>query len=98
MREQRFEAFAEAYCFIHGSVQLASHLQGKASPCRVSDAEDFRSNYYLWIPYIFPLAIIVAYIPFLMWEQLYEMGMMKMLLADRTPKRICKRFKILRFV
>ena len=97
-QDKGFEAFAEAYCFIHGAVHVRSHLQGRVTPCTVSDTDGFRSDFYLWIPYVLPVAILLANIPFLLWENVYEMGLMKFLLADRDANRVCQSFKILRFV
>ena len=97
VNDDRFDAFARVFCWIHGSYQIPKHLQGKASNCHMdSECQNSHTGYYLWIPYALIISIVIAYVPYIIWEKVYEQNFMKMLIVDKTSRNMHISFKILR--
>lgn len=84
------DAYAKAYCWLHGTGYLPSHLQGRATGCYVDQAGLASPNnnarvtdYYLWLPMLFVVCFGLARMSRMLWRRYLERGIIKAVLADK---------------
>jgi len=91
------------FCFLHGSAHVPRELQGElsSSPSCIredeggEDQDNIRTtHYYIWLPFVLAIVAIVTKLPWILWKNILERGLMKKLVADmdqdgsKTAKRV----------
>ena len=96
-------SYVNAFCFLHGSAHVAKSLQEEitsATACVSEDDDDSGENrtttYYIWLPFILAIIAIMIKMPWILWKNILERGLMKKLNADmdqdgsKTAERFLK--------
>jgi len=94
------------YCYLHGAAHIPDFLQNALAPKesgRRCTAEghgdkDRSTSYYIWLPFILTLCAIVTKLPWIVWKNVIERGLMEKLVKDiaadkeDTASKTAKRF------
>ena len=75
------DKYASQYCWLHGSGHLPKNLAAANSEHNcVMDQEDGdkrQTHYYLWIPFVLAICLIVIKTPRVLWNEVFERGMIQ---------------------
>ena len=97
------DSYTNNFCFLHGSSHIAKELQGEISTdasCINKDEVDANgdkvrtTHYYIWLPFVLAIVAIITKLPWILWKNVLERGLMKKLVADmdqdgsKTAERI----------
>jgi len=97
------DSYVNNFCFLHGSSHIAKELQGEISTdasCINKDEVDANgdkvrtTHYYIWLPFVLAIVAIITKLPWILWKNVLERGLMKKLVADmdqdgsKTAERI----------
>jgi len=97
------DSYVNNFCFLHGSSHIAKELQGEISvdaSCINKDEVDANgdkvrtTHYYIWLPFVLAIVAIITKLPWILWKNVLERGLMKKLVADmdqdgsKTAERI----------
>jgi len=96
-------SYINNFCFLHGSSHVPKALQSELSSSTSCVREDEgdedqdkirTTHYYIWLPFILAIIAILTKLPWILWKNILERGMMKKLVADmdrdgsKTAERI----------
>ena len=83
--------YVNNFCFLHGSAHVSKALQAEISSSSKCISEDEGSNgqdnirtthYYIWLPFVLAIIAIMTKLPWILWKNIFERGLMKKLVAD----------------
>ena len=83
--------YINSFCFLHGSSHIPEHLQKELSSSTSciregeggKDQDKVRTtHYYIWLPFVLAIIAIITKLPWILWKNVLERGMMKKLVAD----------------
>jgi len=73
--------FAQQYCWLHGSGHVINDLASKLSKGDCYSGEEEKdenyTHYYLWIPFVLGICLIVIKAPRVLWNEVFERGLVK---------------------
>ena len=100
---QGADEYTTNFCWIHGGSYITGVFQGKITGCYVdpnklnSQEGDLVTSYYLWIPFLLTICLILINIPSIVWNQGLENNMIKTIIGESdTPEEVAHRFHKLR--
>ena len=79
------------FCFLHGSSHVPQALQAELSSSSSCIREDEggedqdkvrTTHYYIWLPFVLAIIAIMTKLPWILWKNIFERGLMKKLVAD----------------
>merc|ERR1719158_1723595 len=96
-------SYINNFCFLHGSSHVPRVLQAELSSSTSCISEDDggkdqdkvrTTHYYIWLPAILAIIAIMAKLPWILWKNVLERGLMKKLVADmdQDGSKTAKRF------
>ena len=95
--------YVNNFCFLHGSAHVPKVLQEELSSSSScvredeggEDQDNIRTtHYYIWLPFVLAIVAIITKLPWILWKNILERGLMKKLVADmdqdgsKTAKRV----------
>jgi len=92
------DAYANQYCWLHGTGHLHSDLaKGITGLCsmdqeEVTEKNDRQTHYYLWLPFVLAVCMGLVKLPRVIWKSLFERGTMASLVERQTGEKIASRF------
>merc|ERR1719458_484519 len=96
-------SYINNFCFLHGSSHVPRALQAELSSSTSCISEDEggedqdrirTTHYYIWLPFVLAIVAIITKLPWILWKNVLERGLMKKLVADmdqdgsKTAERI----------
>merc|ERR1719500_1090314 len=96
-------SYINNFCFLHGSSHVPRALQAELSSSTSCISEDEggedqdkirTTHYYIWLPFVLAIIATMTKLPWILWKNVLERGLMKKLVADmdqdgsKTAKRI----------
>merc|ERR1719458_1869182 len=84
-------SYINNFCFLHGSSHVPKALQSELSSSTSCVREDEgdedqdkirTTHYYIWLPFILAIIAILTKLPWILWKNILERGLMKKLVAD----------------
>jgi len=84
-------SYINNFCFLHGSSHVPRVLQSELSSSTSCIREDEggedqdtvrTTHYYIWLPFVLAIIAIITKLPWILWKNVLERGMMKKLVAD----------------
>merc|ERR1712130_183052 len=96
-------SYINNFCFLHGSSHVPRALQAELSSSTSCISEDEggkdqdkvrTTHYYIWLPFILAIIAIMTKLPWILWKNVLERGLMKKLVADmdQDGSKTAKRF------
>merc|ERR1712130_296187 len=96
-------SYINNFCFFHGSSHVPRALQAELSSSTSCISEDEggkdqdkvrTTHYYIWLPFILAIIAIMTKLPWILWKNVLERGLMKKLVADmdQDGSKTAKRF------
>jgi len=79
------------FCYLHGSSHVPQTLQAELSSSSSCIREDEggedqdkvrTTHYYIWLPFVLAIIAIMTKLPWILWKNIFERGLMKKLVAD----------------
>lgn len=98
-------SYINNFCFLHGSSHIPRALQAELSSSTSCISKDEggedqdkvrTTHYYIWLPFVLAIIAIMTKLPWILWKNVLERGLMKKLVADmdqdgsKTAKRFLK--------
>ena len=88
------EDYHNHYCYLHGAAHIPDFLQAALAPKesgRRCTAEghgdkDRSTSYYIWLPFILTLCAVVTKLPWIVWKNVIERGLMEKLVKEINSK------------
>merc|ERR1719341_587451 len=95
--------YVNNFCYLHGSSHVPQALQAELSSTTSCISEDEggedqdkirTTHYYIWLPFVLAIIATMTKLPWILWKNVLERGLMKKLVADmdqdgsKTAKRI----------
>merc|ERR1719419_1711205 len=79
--------FAKQYCWLHGSAHIPESLRDDGVKCQAdqvdnSDPNERHTHYYLWVPFVLGLLLIIIKAPRFIWKVVFERGHLKGVVGD----------------
>merc|ERR1719151_324953 len=96
-------SYINNFCFLHGSSHVPRALQAELSSTTSCISEDEggedqdrvrTTHYYIWLPFVLAIIATMTKLPWILWKNVLERGLMKKLVADmdqdgsKTAERI----------
>jgi len=80
-------SYVHQYCWLHGSGYLPDDLSKAVSGCVANqddlDEDDKRhTHYYLWLPFVLGICLMIIKIPRVFWKNICERGLMETLVQQ----------------
>lgn len=73
--------FAQQYCWLHGAGHVPNDLLNRLSKGACYSDEEAKdenyTHYYLWIPFVLGICLIVIKAPRVLWNEVFERGLVK---------------------
>jgi len=94
--------YHKQFCWLHGSGHIPAGLAGQMNiKCQAeqndnSDPNERHTHYYLWIPFVLALLLIIIKAPQIIWEDLCERGFVEKVVKMESGTSMIKRFRKLR--
>ena len=94
--------YHKQFCWLHGSGHIPPSLAGQMNiKCQAdqndnSDPNERHTHYYLWIPFVLALLLIIIKAPQIIWEDLCERGFVEKVVMMESGTDMIKRFRKLR--
>jgi len=96
-------SYINNFCFLHGSSHVPQALQAELSSSSSCIREDEggedqdqvrTTHYYIWLPFVLAIIAIMTKLPWILWKNVLERGLMKKLVADmdQDGSKTAKRF------
>merc|ERR1719458_2376307 len=98
-------SYINNFCFLHGSSHVPRALQAELSSTTSCISEDEggedqdrirTTHYYIWLPFVLAIIATMTKLPWILWKNVVERGLMKKLVKDmdedgsKTAKRFHK--------
>ena len=75
------DKYASQYCWLHGSghlpKNLADHMPQRNCVADQEETDDRHTHYYLWIPFVLGICMIVIKAPRILWNEVFERGLVQ---------------------
>ena len=84
-------SYINNFCFLHGSSHVPRALQAELSSSTSCISEDEggedqdkirTTHYYIWLPFVLAIIATMTKLPWILWKNIFERGLMKRLVAD----------------
>ena len=84
-------SYINNFCFLHGSSHVPRALQAELSSSTSCISEDEggedqdkirTTHYYIWLPFVLAIIATMTKLPWILWKNIFERGLMKKLVAD----------------
>ena len=83
---------------MHGFSLVAEHLREQVGNCLVTGEDNFKTAYYIYLPFILSLLHTIAKLPFWIWKRLFENNLMGFFIQSKmSAKNTALSFKVLRY-
>merc|ERR1719341_594389 len=96
-------SYINNFCFLHGRSHVPQALQAELSSSSSCIREDEggedqdkirTTHYYIWLPFVLAIIATMTKLPWILWKNVLERGLMKKLVADmdQDGSKTAKRF------
>ena len=92
--ESRYEKYVDGFCWLHGASHVAPMFQGKATGCFIDEPQighqpgERITSYYLWLPHLLLLVLLVTRLPHQLWERSLEKGLIKSIIENGSSQTV----------
>ena len=85
------------FCWMHGFSYVAEQLRDQVGNCSVKGENNFKTAFYIYLPFALVLLHELAKLPFWVWKRLFENNLMGFFVYSKmSAKNTALSFKVLR--